>query len=98
MNVNDSDIVRSVLLEAGLREVSQESQATILLTNTCAIREGAEEKVWHRMRELKALYNKRRKKRKKKIVGVLGCMAERLKENLFQDGLADLVVGPDAYR
>jgi MiaB/RimO family radical SAM methylthiotransferase len=92
MNVNDSDIVRSLLLESGLREVSDENAADILLTNTCAIREGAERKVWHRLRDLRSRHKKR------KVVGVLGCMAERLKTDLFQDGLADLVVGPDAYR
>lgn len=95
MNVNDSDIVRSLLLDAGLRECTDEAQAKVLLTNTCAIREGAEAKVWHRMRELRGRF-KRRKGRK--LIGVLGCMGERLKEDLFQDGLADLVVGPDAYR
>ncbi|CAB9522851.1 tRNA-2-methylthio-N(6)-dimethylallyladenosine synthase [Seminavis robusta] len=95
MNVSDSDIVRALLLEQGFREVPEESQAQVLLTNTCAIREGAEEKVWHRMRELRGRFAR---KKGKKLVGVLGCMAERLKEDLFQDGLADLVVGPDAYR
>jgi len=95
MNVNDSDIVRSLLLESGLRESADEADANILLTNTCSIREGAEEKVFHRIKELQGRFNKRRKE--KKILGVLGCMAERLKEDLFQDG-CDLVVGPDAYR
>jgi len=99
MNVNDSDIVRSLLLDASFQETSNEADASILLTNTCAIREGAEEKVWHRMRELRGKFDKRRPKgQRKKVVGVLGCMAERLKEDLFHDGLADLVVGPDAYR
>ena len=98
MNVNDSDIVRSLLLDASFRECSDEADANILLTNTCAIREGAEEKVWHRMRELHGKFNKRKKKKHKKVVAVLGCMAERLQEKLFVDGLADVVVGPDAYR
>lgn len=102
MNVNDSDIVRSLLLDAGLKETLVESEATVLLTNTCAIREGAEAKVWQRLRDLRShytkKYSKKHKKRRNHIVGVLGCMAERLKEDLFQDGLADLVVGPDAYR
>jgi MiaB/RimO family radical SAM methylthiotransferase len=95
MNVNDSDIVRALLLENGFREAHDESQASVLLTNTCAIREGAEAKVWHRMRDLRGRFPR---KNGRKIVGVLGCMAERLKEELFHDGLADLVVGPDAYR
>ena len=97
MNVNDTDIVRSLLYEAGWQETPEEEQADMLLSNTCAIREGAEQKVWQRLRELKGRNRKVRKKRQK-IVGVLGCMAERLQEDLLQDGLADLVVGPDAYR
>lgn len=102
MNVSDSDIVRSLLLDASFRECDDEAEASILLTNTCAIREGAEAKVWHRMRELRGRFDNKHKRRRKgrpnKVVGVLGCMAERLKEELFKDGLADLVVGPDAYR
>jgi MiaB/RimO family radical SAM methylthiotransferase len=92
MNVNDTDIVRSLLLEAGMRETDQETEADLLLTNTCAIREGAEAKVWNRLNQLRGRFQRR------KVVGVLGCMAERLKEDLFKDGIADLVVGPDAYR
>lgn len=103
MNVNDSDIVRSLLFDAGLRETDSDENADILLTNTCAIREGAEQRVWHRLRDLHAKYRKTTSKRGKaqstpKVVGVLGCMAERLKEDLLRDGLVDLVVGPDAYR
>ena len=93
MNVNDSDIVRSLLLDAGLQETMNEADANVLLTNTCAIREGAESKVWHRLREMRAKYCK--KKDQRKVVGVLGCMAECLKEDLLEDQLADLVVGPD---
>jgi MiaB/RimO family radical SAM methylthiotransferase len=92
MNVNDSDIVRALLLERGFTETLDETDADVLLTNTCAIREGAEQKVWHRLRELRGKFKSR------KVVGVLGCMAERLQTDLFRDGLADLVVGPDAYR
>jgi MiaB/RimO family radical SAM methylthiotransferase len=158
MNVNDTDIVRSILLnhhtsqdnnnnnirtaakeaeEASEKiplkfiEVDDEIHADVLLTNTCAIRENAEQKVWHRLRELRShdrnfplssfgdssnnnttgveLMNMTKEQRKqkqmetkqerrKRIIGVLGCMAERLKEDMFQDGTADLVVGPDAYR
>lgn len=103
MNVNDSDIVRSILLDSGFQEVDKEDIADVLLTNTCAIREGAERKIWHRLKDLRALYNSHKNqlkiaRKKRKIVGVLGCMAERIKTDLFQDGLADLVVGPDSYR
>jgi MiaB/RimO family radical SAM methylthiotransferase len=97
MNVNDSDIVRSLLHEAGWQEVAGEDEADLLLSNTCAIREGAEQKVWQRLREIRSR-NRKHKKKKRKLVGVLGCMAERLQDGLLQDGLADLVVGPDAYR
>lgn len=96
MNVSDSDIVRALLLESGLREVSTEKEASVLLTNTCAIRENAEQKVWSRLRDFNG--KKLAKNRATQVVGVLGCMAERLKHDLLQDGLADLVVGPDAYR
>ena len=97
MNVSDTDIVRALLLNAGYTETLSEIEASVLLTNTCAIRENAEQKVWNRLQEQRAHY-KGSKKKPKKIVGVLGCMAERLKEDMLQDGLADLVVGPDAYR
>jgi MiaB/RimO family radical SAM methylthiotransferase len=97
MNVNDTDIVRSVLLKAGWQETGQEQDATVLLTNTCAIREHAETKVWDRLKQLRALQRKSSYD-KNAIVGVLGCMAERLQQDLLQDNLADLVVGPDAYR
>ena len=98
MNVSDTDIVRALLLNAGFTETLSEIEASVLLTNTCAIRENAEQKVWNRLQEQRAHYKSSKKRLKKKIVGVLGCMAERLKEDMLQDGLADLVVGPDAYR
>ena len=100
MNVSDSDIVRALLLESGMTEVFNEPEAAVLLTNTCAIREGAEQKVWHRLRDIKAHQQQKQKQSspRRRVVGVLGCMAERLKHDLLQDGLADLVVGPDAYR
>jgi MiaB/RimO family radical SAM methylthiotransferase len=97
MNVNDTDIVRSLLYDAGWRESADPNDADLLLSNTCAIREGAEQKVWQRLRELRG-QNRKLKRKRRKIIGVLGCMAERLQEDLLQDGLADLVVGPDAYR
>ena len=97
MNVSDSDIVRSLLLQSGMREVSEESDAQVVLTNTCAIRENAETKVWNRLASLKSS-RKKKQSNNTQVVGVLGCMAERLKENLLENGMADLVVGPDAYR
>ena len=149
MNVNDTDIVRSILLDNHKRtlqggdegrggsnegdspllrfeEVQDEVQADVLLTNTCAIRDNAERKVWQRLHTLRAhdrnfpldengdaakgdgLMGRTKEARKqaqagrrggrKRIIGVLGCMAERLKEDMFEQGTADVVVGPDAYR
>jgi hypothetical protein len=128
MNVSDSDIIRSILLDhkrnaeehsINFIETENEMDADVLLTNTCAIRENAESKVLHRLKELRAhdLKNplpnienhrseydeiesikRKNNHKRKRIVGVLGCMAERLKENLFDEGKADLVAGPDSYR
>lgn len=95
MNVADSEVVVSILKESGfsLTEVLQEAE--LILINTCSIRENAEQRVWGRLDVISNL------KRKKPgiIVGVIGCMAERLKEKLLDtDKLVDIVVGPDAYR
>mmetsp|Transcript_6441 Transcript_6441/g.9422 ORF Transcript_6441/g.9422 Transcript_6441/m.9422 type:complete len:640 (-) Transcript_6441:835-2754(-) len=104
MNVSDSDIVRSILLSnSNMEETEEEMEADVLLTNTCAIRENAETKIWHRLQVLRALDSKHPKRSqngttRRRIIGVLGCMAERVKEDLFRDGNADMVVGPDAYR
>lgn len=98
MNVNDSEIVRSLLLNAGFVEKVDSDSADVWLTNTCAIREGAEQKVWTRLQQLRAVKRKDKRKQKEVVVGVLGCMAERLQNDLLQKNMADLVVGPDAYR
>jgi tRNA-2-methylthio-N6-dimethylallyladenosine synthase len=66
-----------------------------VLVNTCAIREGAEKKIWNK---LQSQYSVIKKKNKDAIVGVLGCMAERLKEQVLEHKVVDLVAGPDAYR
>ena len=93
MNVNDSDIVRALLLQhGGFSEVSREDDADVLLTNTCSIREKAEQKVFQRLRTL------RKRKGRDRIVGLLGCMAERLQESILEQELADLVIGPDSFR
>lgn len=85
MNENDSEIIRAVLTK-NYNETNK-SDADIVLINTCAIREAAEEKIYHRINELK----------RTKVVGILGCMAERLKEKMFSKGV-HIVCGPDAYR
>ena len=97
MNLSDTEIVRSILISAGHTETASVDDAEIIFQNTCAIRENAETKIWNRLKYFKGM--RRRSKRKGyPKVGVLGCMAERLKEKLFEDEAVDLVCGPDAYR
>ena len=96
MNVSDSEIVASVLRENGYGLTHDPDEADVVLLNTCAIRDNAEQKVRHRLNELRA---QKRKYNENLKMGVLGCMAERLREKLLeQEKLVDLVVGPDAYR
>lgn len=96
MNVSDSEIVAAVLQEHGYRLARQSEQADVVLLNTCAIRDNAEQKVRHRLDELRAY---KRKANPDLTLGVLGCMAERLRHQLLEEErLVDLVVGPDAYR
>lgn len=95
MNVADSEVVASVLADAGYAASASIDEADIILVNTCSIRENAEQRVWGRL----DLFRSQKKKRPQVIVGVLGCMAERLKEKLLEsDKMVDMVVGPDAYR
>lgn len=96
MNVNDSEIVASVLKKSGYGLTRDEDEADVVLINTCAIRENAEQKVRTRLGMLRA---DKRERGRDLTLGVLGCMAERLREKLLeQEQLVDLVVGPDAYR
>lgn len=95
MNLSDSEIVASVMQENGYALSSEAHEADVILLNTCAIRENAEQRVRARLRELKGL----KKQKPGLVVGMLGCMAERLREDLLeQEKLVDVVAGPDAYR
>lgn len=95
MNVADSEVVVSILSEHGFKFSADINDADLILINTCSVRDNAEQRVWSRLRTIKHL----RKKKKDLIVGLLGCMAERLKEQLLEtEQLVDIVVGPDAYR
>ena len=95
MNLADSEVIASILQENGYVYQDHEDDADVVFLNTCAIRENAEDKIWNRLQNLKG----RKKQQPELIVGVLGCMAERLKSKLIdQEQLVDLVVGPDAYR
>ncbi|MCB0554930.1 MAG: tRNA (N6-isopentenyl adenosine(37)-C2)-methylthiotransferase MiaB, partial [Phaeodactylibacter sp.] len=92
---SDSEIVASILAEAGYRPTRMLEEADLILVNTCSIREKAEETVRKRLR----IFDKMKAQRPGALVGVLGCMAERLKKKLLEEEkLVDLVVGPDAYR
>jgi len=95
MNFSDSEIIASIMSDVGYVTTSDETEADLILVNTCSIREKAEERVRNRLKEFKRYKLKNRRL----VVGMLGCMAERLKESLLeQEKLVDLVVGPDAYR
>ncbi|SMO68865.1 tRNA-i(6)A37 thiotransferase enzyme MiaB [Fodinibius sediminis] len=96
MNVSDTEIVNSILMEDGMQPVNEPNQAEVIFINTCSIRENAEERVWNRLKEFKAL---KKEKEGDLTVGVLGCMAERIRDKIMEkEKLVDLVVGPDAYR
>ena len=96
MNVSDSEIVASVLRTAGFGLTHDPLQADVILINTCAIRENAEQRVRRRLEFFRA---RKRKHQPDLRIGVLGCMAERLRHKLLeQERLVDIVVGPDAYR
>ncbi len=95
MNLADSEVMASIMLDKGYKTTSDPLEADVVFLNTCAIRDNAESRVWGRLRELKH----QKKKNPGMIVGVMGCMAERLKAKLLeQEQLVDIVVGPDAYR
>ncbi|MEP7195569.1 MAG: tRNA (N6-isopentenyl adenosine(37)-C2)-methylthiotransferase MiaB [Saprospiraceae bacterium] len=95
MNFSDSEIVGSILAQEGFRSTKDIQEADFIFINTCSIREKAEESVRKRLTEFRSI----KKKNPELMVGVLGCMAERLKSKfLEEEKLVDLVAGPDAYR
>ncbi|MBQ2554756.1 MAG: tRNA (N6-isopentenyl adenosine(37)-C2)-methylthiotransferase MiaB, partial [Prevotella sp.] len=93
MNVADSEVVAAVMKMAGYETCDTLDEADAVFLNTCSVRENAENKIYHRLETLAA----ERRKGKKLIIGVLGCMAERVKQDLLDNHHADLVAGPDAY-
>lgn len=95
MNFSDSEIVASILIDEGFSTTQNFEEADVIFVNTCAIRDNAENRVRQRLQD----YKKVKKKNPNALIGVLGCMAERLKSQfLEQEKLVDMVVGPDAYR
>ena len=98
MNVADSEVVASVMQMAGYETTEQLDDADAVFLNTCSVRDNAEQKIYHRLEALDALRRQRQKTcQQGLIVGVLGCMAERVKDDLLQNHHCDLVAGPDAY-
>ena len=96
MNEADTEIIRSILHSSGMAPSTKITESDLVLLNTCAIRENAEAKVFNRLNEIRA---EKVKNKKDFLIGVLGCMAERLKVDLIEKNKAvDIVVGPDAYR
>ena len=93
MNVADSEVVAAIMQTADCQLTDDWHEADVILLNTCSIRDNAEQKVVSRLRELRALT----KKEHRPIMGVIGCMAERMGEELIQDYKVDFVAGPDAY-
>lgn len=98
MNVSDTQIAYSIMAGAGYGRADAVEDADVIFLNTCAIREHAEHKIWSRLGTLKNMKNAKAKTGGL-VIGVLGCMAERLKEQILdQEKLVDVVAGPDAYR
>ena len=92
MNVADSEVVASVMQMAGYDTTESLDEADAVFLNTCSVRDNAEQKIYHRLDALDAI-----KRKRPLIIGVLGCMAERVKDDLLENHHADLVAGPDAY-
>ena len=97
MNVADSEVVASVMKMAGYEPTEDINEADAVFLNTCSVRDNAEQKIIHRLQQLCAMRRKRGDERGTLIIGVLGCMAERVKEGLLKEHGVDLVAGPDAY-
>ena len=94
MNVNDTEVVFSILGKAGYERTEDISQADVIFANTCSIRDNAEQRIWGRIDQFAI----QKRERPGVVVGILGCMAERLKDKLLETGKVDIVAGPDAYR
>lgn len=94
MNVNDTEVIFSILGKAGYERTEEISEADVIMANTCSVRDNAEQRIWGRIEQ----FNLQKKKRPAVLTGIVGCMAERLKDALLETGKVDIVAGPDAYR
>ncbi|XP_022210824.2 CDK5RAP1-like protein [Drosophila obscura] len=99
MNTNDTEVVWSILKQHGYERCQELEDADLVMLVTCAVREGAEQKIWNRLRHLRAMKQRRGTKRQPLQLTLLGCMAERLKEQLLdQEQCVDVIAGPDSYK
>lgn len=94
MNVGDSEILVSIMQENGYRYTEKIAEADVILVNTCSIRDNAEQRIWGRLKE----FQRHKRAKKGLVVGIVGCMAERLREELLKEAIVDIVAGPDSYR
>lgn len=94
MNVGDSEVIFSILGKEGYERTESMDEADVILANTCSVRDNAEQRIWGRIE----VFHKQKEKRGGVVVGIVGCMAERLKDKLLDTHKVDLVAGPDSYR
>lgn len=94
MNVGDSEVIFSILGKEGYERTESMDDADVILANTCSVRDNAEQRIWGRIE----VFHKLKEKRSGVVVGIVGCMAERLKDKLLDTHKVDLVAGPDSYR
>ena len=94
MNVNDTEVIFSILAKAGYERTENMEEADVLMANTCSVRDNAEQRIWGRIDQF---YGQKRL-REGVVTGIVGCMAERLKDKLLESGRVDFVAGPDTYR
>ena len=94
MNVNDTEVIFSILKKAGYDRTENMDDADVIMANTCSIRDNAEQRIWGRIDQ----FYGQKKVHEGALVGIVGCMAERLKEKLLESGRVDFVAGPDSYR
>ena len=94
MNVGDSEVIFSIVGKEGYERTESMDEADVILANTCSVRDNAEQRIWGRIE----VFHKQKEKRGGVVVGIVGCMAERLKDKLLDTHKVDLVAGPDSYR
>ena len=94
MNVNDTEVIFSILAKAGYTRTENMDEADVIMANTCSIRDNAEQRIWGRIDQFYGC----KRLREGVVTGIVGCMAERLKDKLLESGRVDFVAGPDSYR